>query len=561
MTVKTSWMLVLLVFTGLIVGLSALGGYAVQYSEQALRELNQVNVEQKSALNRINSQLLNLRLAIVEEYGRFNGTTWGTQEPKIDSLPGVLEDISQTFARFSEIPVLPEHATLVAQVEEDYHRLIDEALAPQIDALIDLDLTTYRENIASTQPLNDAFQTSVDSFLVAVDVKGDALYTDFLSIATMLKVAIGVALGVSLIMILVILRGITVNVIRPLKRMVEHFERIAQGDLSARIERHGSNEIGKLFAALSRMQESLSNTVDKVRHGSQRIHSGAQSIAHGNGDLSSRTEQQAASLEETASSMEQLTSTVSHNTDNARQASQLAQEASRTATQGGEVVGQVVDTMRDISSSSHKVVDIIDVIDSIAFQTNILALNASVEAARAGEQGRGFAVVAEEVRNLAGRSSDASKEIRGLIEASVARVDTGSKLVDQAGSTMSDIVAAVQRVNDIMDEIASASQEQSNGIGQVNEAISQMDQVTQQNAGLVQRAASSAQALAQEAEALREAVMLFRLADSHNDRQAVHATTNSTPVESPVPSPRTSAVTPVRAPAKAHQAEQEWEEF
>ncbi len=561
MTVRTSWILVLVVFTGVIVGLSALGGYAVQYSEQSLRTLNQVNVEQQSALNRANSQLLNLRLSIVEEYGRFNGTTWGNQEPQIDNLPNVLEDIHQTFDRFSDIPVLPEHAELVAEVEENYQRLVDESLAPQIAALLDLDLATYRENIASTQPLNDAFQSSVDSFLDAVSVKGDVLYTDFSAIATMLKVAIGVALGVSLIMILVILRGITVNVIQPLKRIVSHFERIAEGDLSGRIERHGNNEIGKLFAAMAKMQESLSHTVGKVRHGSQRIHLDAQSIAQGNGDLSSRTEQQAASLEETASSMEELTSTVSQNTENARQASKLAQEASRTATQGGEVVDQVVETMHGISTSSHEVVNIIDVIDSIAFQTNILALNASVEAARAGEQGRGFAVVAEEVRNLAGRSSDASKEIRSLIEASVSRVDNGSKLVDQAGSTMGEIVAAVQRVNDIMDEIAAASQEQSNGIGQVNEAVSQMDQVTQQNAGLVQQAASSAQALAGEAEALSEAVMLFRLTDGQDERHTAPPAADPNPEESTRTLPRAGASVPEREPARAQKVEEEWGEF
>nr|WP_298376184.1 methyl-accepting chemotaxis protein [uncultured Halomonas sp.] len=561
MTVRTSWLLALLVFAALVVGLSALGGYAVQYSEQALEKINQVNIEQQSKLNQTNRELLTLRLAIEGEFARLDGASWGALQSSPGDLSTMLDDVYQTFNEFKAIPALPEDAAVITQIEADFHRLVDAALAPQIAALQTMELTKHAEYAASVQPLHDAFQSSAVAFLVAASAEGRMLYLDFQTIAMALKIAIGVALSVSLITILLMLRGITVNVIRPLQAIVGYFERIAQGDLSGRIEQRGSNEIGKLFTALAQMQEGLSHTVGKVRFGSQRIHSGTRDIAQGNLDLSSRTEQQTASLEETASSMEQLTATVSHNADNARQASQLAEEASRTATQGGEVVGQVVDTMRDISTSSHKVVDIIDVIDSIAFQTNILALNASVEAARAGEQGRGFAVVAEEVRNLAGRSSDASKEIRSLIEASAARVDTGTKLVDQAGSTMGDIVTAIKRVNDIMDEIASASQEQSNGIGQVNEAITQMDQVTQQNTGLVQQAAASAQALAQEAEALSEAVASFRLAENQHAKQPVRPTPSARQIEPSTSSRPISGRPAGRASRPAQRREEEWEAF
>ncbi|WP_245947754.1 methyl-accepting chemotaxis protein [Billgrantia montanilacus] len=327
-----------------------------------------------------------------------------------------------------------------------------------------------------------------------------------------MRLAILAVLVGSALVMAVVMWGITVNVLQPLARLVGYFEGLARGDLSQPVENRGNNEIGRLFISLKHMQDGLSDTVGTVRSSSEGIYQGAHDIARGNGELSSRTEQQAASLAETASSMEQLAATVEQNADNARQASQLAAEASRTAAQGGDVVSDVVSTMHDISDSSHKMSDIIGVIDNIAFQTNILALNASVEAARAGEHGRGFAVVAQEVRSLAGRSASAAGEIRGLIHASREKVDVGTARVDQAGQTMAEIVAAVQRVSDIMDEIASASLEQSNGIGQVNQAVTQMDQVTQQNATLVQNAAAGATQLEAEAGRLREAVLRFRLA-------------------------------------------------
>jgi methyl-accepting chemotaxis protein len=268
---------------------------------------------------------------------------------------------------------------------------------------------------------------------------------------------------------------------------------------------------GSLLAGMEKMRASLANLVREVRAGTDTIATSAGEISHGNLDLSSRTEQQASSLEETASSMEELTGTVRQNADNARQANVLAASASEVAKRGGVVVSQVVDTMNSINESSKRIVDIISVIDGIAFQTNILALNAAVEAARAGEQGRGFAVVASEVRNLAQRSAAAAKEIKALIGDSVSKVDSGGKLVEQAGATMGEIVQSITRVTDIMSEIASASQEQSSGIEQVNEAISQMDQVTQQNAALVEEAAAAATSMQEQAAALAQLVGTFRL--------------------------------------------------
>jgi methyl-accepting chemotaxis protein len=289
-----------------------------------------------------------------------------------------------------------------------------------------------------------------------------------------------------------------------------------------------SARAGSLLFSIKRMQDQLTEVVVRIKTSSDAIATASGQIAAGNQDLSSRTEEQASSLEQTAASMEELTSTVKQNADNARQANQLALSASEVAVKGGNVVGQVVDTMASINASSKKIVDIIGVIDGIAFQTNILALNAAVEAARAGEQGRGFAVVASEVRNLAQRSGAAAKEIKGLIDDSVGKVDMGSALVGEAGKTMAEIVGSVKRVTDIIGEITAASQEQSTGIEQVNQAIAQMDQVTQQNAALVEEAAAAAQSMQEQAASLVEAVSVFKL--DGPPRQAATALRQTSPV-------------------------------
>ncbi len=353
-----------------------------------------------------------------------------------------------------------------------------------------------------------------------VQTTGDphAQQTAFNDFAAMIRWALLGIVFITVGTVIVVIWGVTANVLRPLDRLVGYMERTAQGDLSQRITTLGSNEIGRLYSALAHIQNSLSQTVGTVRTSGTSIYQRSQQIAAGNNDLSSRTEQQASSLEETASSMEQLASTVGHNANNARQASQLAQRATSTAQRSGEQVGGIVDTMQDISASSYQVADIITVIDNIAFQTNILALNASVEAACAGEHGKGFAVVAQEVRHLASRSATAAKEIRTLIDTTLSKIDTGAERVNQAGQTMQDLVAAVQRVSDIMDEIAAASEQQSSGIGQVNQAVAQMDQVVQQNAQLVQQAARSANELESEAARLREAVERFRINEQPNSR-------------------------------------------
>jgi methyl-accepting chemotaxis protein len=299
-------------------------------------------------------------------------------------------------------------------------------------------------------------------------------------------------------------------------------DRVADGHLSVAVPLQ-PGDTTSLMANLARMQTSLSQVVSNVRQNAESVATASAQIAQGNQDLSGRTEQQASALEETAASMEQLGSTVKQNTDNAKQANQLAQSASAVAIQGGEVVGQVVETMKGINDSSRKIADIISVIDGIAFQTNILALNAAVEAARAGEQGRGFAVVASEVRSLAGRSADAAKEIKGLITASVERVEQGTALVDKAGATMTEVVTSIRRVTDIMGEISAASVEQSAGVSQVGEAVGQMDQATQQNAALVEESAAAAESLKGQAQQLVQAVAVFKLSQQEGYASGSHA--------------------------------------
>jgi methyl-accepting chemotaxis protein len=350
---------------------------------------------------------------------------------------------------------------------------------------------------------------------------------------------------------------ITRTITIPLRGAGHIADTIASGDLTEHIDASSQDEAGQLVNSLKVMQSNLVNTVNQIKNGTETISVASREIASGNVDLSKRTESQAGSLEETASSMEELTTTVRQNAENARQANQLVVSASDYAVKGGKVVGQVVDTMGSIKDSSRKIVDIIGVIDGIAFQTNILALNAAVEAARAGEQGRGFAVVAAEVRNLAQRSAGAAKEIKSLIGDSVEKVDAGSKLVDEAGATMDEIVTSVKRVADIMSEIAAASEEQSGGIEEVNRAITEMDEMTRQNASLVQQAAAAAASLQDQAQSLAQSVAAFKLSTSLTDTRPSGTTVPA--VKASVPAGRQPAA---RAVARgAHTAGQEWEEY
>ncbi|NHZ39116.1 methyl-accepting chemotaxis protein [Massilia aquatica] len=360
----------------------------------------------------------------------------------------------------------------------------------------------------ATQDWQDALATQIEAQQKTVTDAAAAAGASYERARSLMLGLSALALAIGAVLAWRVTRSITV----PINAAVRVAQTVAAGDLSSTIDGHEGDETGRLMLALKDMNDNLANIVGQVRGGTGSIATASAEIASGNLDLSSRTEQQASSLEETASSMEEMTSTTRQNAENARQANVLAASASAVAHKGGAVVAQVVDTMRDINAASRKIVDIISVIDGIAFQTNILALNAAVEAARAGEQGRGFAVVASEVRNLAQRSAAAAKEIKVLIGDSVEKVDFGAKLVGEAGNTMTEIVASVQRVTDIMSEISAASAEQEAGIDQINQAIGEMDTVTQQNAALVEEAAAAAEALQEQSAGLATLVGVFKLA-------------------------------------------------
>jgi len=370
--------------------------------------------------------------------------------------------------------------------------------------------------------------------------------------ARMLVIALGLgALLIGAVSSWLITRSVT----RPMHEAIDSANRVKAGDLTVSVAAGGRDETAQLLAAMAAMAANLRQVVGAVRTGVESVTTASSQIAAGNQDLSARTEQQASNLQETASSMEQFTSTIQQSADNARQANQLAAAASETATRGGAVVERMIATMSDITAASKRIADIIQVIDSIAFQTNILALNAAVEAARAGEQGRGFAVVASEVRSLAQRSAQAAKEIKDLIGDSVQKVDAGGLQVAEAGQTMSEIVKQVSRVCDLIGEISAAADEQSSGIAQVNQAVGQMDQVTQQNAALVEESAAAAESLKTQAQHLSQAVAMFKLG---NMSAAGHAPASRQP-----PSSKTLAAPPraVAQPPSATTADGQWQSF
>ena len=361
------------------------------------------------------------------------------------------------------------------------------------------------------------------------------------------EVLLLVSLAVGILLAIGFGWAITKSVTVPLQSTIQVTQRIASGNLAETIHAAGSDEVAEMQRSLAQMQNSLRTLVAKVMEGTESMNTASVQIAAGNQDLSDRTEQTAASLQQVASSMEQITGTVKQSADSARQANQLASSAASVAGRGGEVVAQVVTTMDGIHQASKKIADIIGTIDGIAFQTNILALNAAVEAARAGEQGRGFAVVASEVRSLAQRSADAAREIKALIGASVEKVDSGSRLVADAGATMQEIVASVQRVADIVGEISAATADQSQGIAQVNQSVAQLDQATQQNAALVEESAAAAESLSEQSRHLSSVVGAFRIAD-HESAVTARATPSHPPAR---PTPAHSPAPPAAAPAKA----------
>ncbi|WP_313371016.1 methyl-accepting chemotaxis protein [Achromobacter animicus] len=472
------------------------------------------NLVRANSLDDAASDLLRARVVLLAAHSALlEGKSLDTTASNMQRMDSYVTKATSQIEAARKLPeTSPQGKPLFEAALAAYDVYVREAIGPMIAAIRAGDAKEAgRINQEKVSPLGTKFTQANQQYVDFADEVGQRVARDS---AARINTAI-----VFLICLLVVVAALVVGlyvvfgraVFRPLHEAGRLFDRIASGDLTNRIEQRGNNEIGILYGAVKRMQDSLARTVSAVRLGVEEIHTGSREIAAGNIDLSSRTEQQAASLEETAASMDELSSTVKNNADSSRSAAQLAMAASEVATRGGQAVGDVVGTMRGIADSSHRISDIVGVIDGIAFQTNILALNAAVEAARAGEQGKGFAVVASEVRALAQRSAAAAKEIKGLIDDSVQKVSVGSDQVEAAGATMQEIVTSVRRVADIINEISSASEEQSQGIEQVNQAVSQMDSVTQQNAALVEEAAASAASLETQAQRLRDAVAVFKL--------------------------------------------------
>lgn len=540
MKIVTSLLLVLALFGLLQLASGGLFFNSLKNDKENFTVLQTIR-QQQSALNATWVELLQTRNTLNRAGIRYmmdqsNIGSGATVAELMQVASTALKLTEKNWAIYESLPRDPRQSEAAFQEINRTYDIYHGALAELIQLLGDGKINAFFDQ--PTQSYQDGFEKQYINYMQQNDRLYDIAVADNNSSYSQAMWVLACVLITVLAAIIAVWFGIKLTLISPMNRLIDSIRHIASGDLVKRIEVEGSNEIGQLAESLRHMQGELMNTVGDVRNGANAIYSGASEIAMGNNDLSSRTEQQAASLEETAASMEQLTATVKQNAENARQASHLALSASETAQKGGKVVDNVVQTMRDIASSSQKIADIISVIDGIAFQTNILALNAAVEAARAGEQGRGFAVVAGEVRNLAQRSAQAAREIKSLIEDSVSRVDVGSTLVESAGETMDEIVNAVTRVTDIMGEIASASDEQSRGIDQVGLAVAEMDRVTQQNASLVEESAAAAAALEEQASRLTQAVAVFRI---QHDQQRARDVAAAKPVSTV--QPRKAAVT------------------
>jgi len=515
LTIKSRLIFVIGFLSALLIVIGAIGLGSLSATNNSLKRVYEDRVVTLGQLERI-SALINKNQIIVAESVSGQLSAFPEDASVVDKnvveLKKVVTEIDTVWKAYMATNLSPEEKKLAEEFDAHRRTYGRNGLLPAIAALGAHDFQQAGEVLQG--PMRETYPSVRGSVEALVKLqlqvaKGefDAAQSRFVTVE-MISIAV-IVIGVFLAALigLWLIRAIS----RPLNEAVRIAESVAAGDLTQTIEVYSQDETGQLMRAMKNMNESLVGIVGQVRSGTETISVASREIASGNADLSARTESQASSLEETASSMEELTSTVKQNAENARQANQLVRSTSDVAVKGGQVVGQVVDTMASIKDSSRKIADIIGVIDGIAFQTNILALNAAVEAARAGEQGRGFAVVAAEVRNLAQRSAGAAKEIKSLIEDSVSQVDAGGKLVDEAGKTMGEIVTSVKRVTDIMSEIAAASQEQSAGIEQVNQAITQMDDATQQNAALVEQAAAAAESLQEQASSLAQAVSVFKL--------------------------------------------------
>ncbi|AOK31730.1 MULTISPECIES: methyl-accepting chemotaxis protein [Burkholderia] len=491
---------------------SSVGFYGMQRSNDALDDAYARQLAGKTALSAASLNLAIARTTLDRAILHPEAPDVAATVAKAEQY---LASSDRAWRDYDALPDNDSEKSLIAQAGTARRALIDSAIRPMLDALkAGRHDEADRLAMTVTPPLSVAWVKAAAALDDARAARGQAAYDEAERMYAWLRIAMGIGIACGLAACVGCAIGLHYAISQPLARILAHLRRLADGDLTAELRWTSHDEMAELVKGLTTMQKSLADTVRKVTDGSETIATATRQIAAGNTDLSQRTEEQAAALQQTAASMEQLTATVKQNADNAREAQHCADSATEIATKGATVVGEVIGTMTEIDQSSQKVADIIGTIEGIAFQTNILALNAAVEAARAGEQGRGFAVVAGEVRTLAQRSASAAKEIKALIGESVERVATGSRLVGSAGDTMQEIQRAIARVTGIMTEIAAASNEQRDGIEQVNRAVSQMDQVSQQNAALVEQAAAAAASLEEQADGLRRTVGVFRVAEA-----------------------------------------------
>jgi methyl-accepting chemotaxis protein len=519
-TVRTSLLAVLLLFAAMLLIGAGFGIFGLNQSNRATAQVHETT-SQVIMINDAYKDTTRTRSALTRGYAILK--EGGAKADKDSALASAQKSHQRTLDMFTKFEQAPAYAGQDAAMKKgliDAGRVLAKNLDRAAAAIAADDTAAYIAiNSGDLTPTGAAFSAQLEKYQKYSDEQINELMANSRKEYSIIMWLVGVGLLIALALVVGAHLMLNSVVLRPLELSISLLDQVARGDLTAKIEQRGDNEIQRLLAAIKRMQQDLLTTVSRVRRGADLINTGSQELASGNMELSSRTETQASSLEETAASIEELTSTVRQNSDNAQHARALVEEASTTASHGGDVMHQVVATMNDINGSSRKIVDITSVIDGIAFQTNILALNAAVEAARAGEQGRGFAVVASEVRNLAQRSASAAKEIKVLIDQSVEKIQLGTQLVEQAGTTMSTLVHNVHQVTQIVGEIAVASREQSEGIDQVNQAISQMDQVTQQNAALVEEAAAATQSLQDQASELAQTVSVFKIEGSQGSRR------------------------------------------
>ncbi|MFZ6862423.1 methyl-accepting chemotaxis protein [Undibacterium sp. Ji67W] len=573
---KRLYLLIALVgfMTSLLMGISI---YQINYVYNAANYTNINTIPSVLALDDLLRELLDTR----KLYWQYLATQDPEQKKAVQKM--ILDDrikITETLNRYEKEDISDNQDKIM--LDDDRKAIM--AYDALIDKVISLDNTgkgvQAQEEILHNQGTIKKMIDTIDlhrDYNIKLGKNGSDAGEKSLIRAIWISLAIGI---VSIVVVTLIVWGLARKLVNSLNHAVSVAMTVAAGDLTQHIDVSGTDEIAQLMGALKEMSNSLEGICNQIRQGTDAIAVASTEIATGNMDLSSRTEQQAGALEETASSMEELTSTVRQNSDNARQANTLASTASTVAVEGGAVVSQVVETMAAINESSRKIVDIISVIDGIAFQTNILALNAAVEAARAGEQGRGFAVVAAEVRILAQRSASAAKEIKTLIDNSVEKVDSGTKLVDQAGVAMTNIVTSIQKVSDVVSEISNASHEQSSGIDQINQAVIHMDGTTQQNAALVEQAAAAASSLQEQANKLTQVVSVFKLngsgggglqqrqstgrsqmAMSGESTAAVKPMLRSVPKSAPKARPAAPALSAATSTKPTKAATDDWEEF